>query len=100
MSITTDEARMCCTRVRSEPRRLAVRRVLVEAQSPHSHTETLERAARRDGVGSGDDLQSLVEPRDAGVARGVSRAERAEGEGQKQAEQPTPPPDWRPPAVG
>lgn len=76
MSITDDEARELlrdCS-LRTTAPRLAVLRVLAEADSPLSHTEVLERIGT-DEWDPATIYRNLVKLRDAGVALLVSRLE-------------------------
>lgn len=76
MSITKDEARKLLheSALRATGPRLAVLRVLAEAQNPLSHTEVLERLGETDWDPA-TIYRNLVKLRDAGVAPVVSRAE-------------------------
>ena len=76
MSITKDEARRLLheSALRATAPRLAVLRVLAEAQSPLSHTEVLERLGETDWDPA-TIYRNLVKLRDAGVAPVVSRVE-------------------------
>lgn len=76
MSITTEEARrlLAESELRVTAPRLAVLRVLSEAQGPLSHAEVLERVT----PGCWDPTtiyRNLIKLRDAGVAPVISRAE-------------------------
>ncbi len=76
MSITKDEARKLLreSALRATAPRLAVIRVLAEAQNPLSHTEVLERLGETDWDPA-TIYRNLVKLRDAGVAPVVTRAE-------------------------
>lgn len=76
MSIIKDEARKLLreSALRVTAPRLAVLRVLAEAQSPLSYTEVLERLGETDWDPA-TIYRNLVKLRDAGVAPVVSRAE-------------------------
>lgn len=76
MSITKDEARKLLheSALRATAPRLAVIRVLAEAQTPLSHTEVLERLGDTDWDPA-TIYRNLVKLRDAGVAPVVTRAE-------------------------
>jgi len=76
MSINKDEARKLLheSALRATGPRLAVLRVLAEAQNPLSHTEVLERLGEMDWDPA-TIYRNLVKLRDAGVAPVVSRAE-------------------------
>ena len=76
MSITKDEARKLLheSALRATAPRLAVLRVLAEAQSPLSHTEVLERLGETEWDPA-TIYRNLVKLRDAGVAPVVTRAE-------------------------
>ena len=76
MSLTKDEARKLLhdSALRVTAPRLAVLRVLAEAQNPLSHTEMLERLGETDWDPT-TIYRNLVKLRDAGVAAVVSRVE-------------------------
>ena len=76
MNITKDEARKLLheNALRATAPRLAVLRVLAEAQSPLSHTEVLGRLGETDWDPA-TIYRNLVKLRDAGVAPVVSRAD-------------------------
>lgn len=76
MSITKDEARKLLheNALRATAPRLAVLRVLAEAQNPLSHTEVLKRLGETDWDPA-TIYRNLVKLRDAGVALVVSRVE-------------------------
>ncbi|MEM9493284.1 MAG: Fur family transcriptional regulator [Myxococcota bacterium] len=76
MSITKDEARKLLheSALRVTAPRLAVLRVLAEAQNPLSHTEVLKRLGETDWD-QATIYRNLVKLRDAGLAPVVSRAE-------------------------
>ncbi|MEM7049293.1 MAG: Fur family transcriptional regulator [Acidobacteriota bacterium] len=76
MSITKDEARKLLhgSALRATAPRLAVLRVLAEAQGPLSHTEVLERLGETDWDPA-TIYRNLVKLRDASVAPVVSRAD-------------------------
>ncbi|PRQ02982.1 Ferric uptake regulation protein [Enhygromyxa salina] len=76
MSITKDEARQLLheSALRVTSPRLAVLRVLAEAQDPLSHTEVLQRLGETDWDPA-TIYRNLVKLRDAGLAPVVSRAD-------------------------
>lgn len=76
MSMTKDEARKLLhdSGLRATAPRLAVLRVLAQAQGPLSHTEVLERLGEMDWDPA-TIYRNLVKLRDAGVAPVVSRVE-------------------------
>ncbi|CAM2070069.1 Transcriptional repressor [Sulfidibacter corallicola] len=76
MSLTKDEARKLLheSALRVTAPRLAVLRVLAEAQNPLSHTEMLERLGETDWDPT-TIYRNLIKLRDAGVATVVSRVE-------------------------